>query len=249
MSTLTQQPMRGLMVPLFPDLVPTPPEPPRGSKVIVSFSGGKDSLACLLLAREFYGAEQTIAHHQRILEDWPGTVEYSQEVCDRLGIPLYVSQGRYYGYACVACGNHYLTSVERLWCRVCGCREGSFLGLVEGVLDLVEWRKKWPSLDVRFCTSYFKRDVFNSWARRHPEILGEAPILIMGERWRESRGRAKLPYLRVRSQLKHITEYRPLLDYRRIEVFQKAHAYGIEQHYCYELQGLTKEAKIGRAHV
>ncbi len=242
------------VLPLFPEfasesgpvlpLPSAPPEPPRGSKVVVSYSTGKDSLACLLLAIEIYGARHVLAHHQRVLEDWPGTVEYGQAVCERLGVPLHISQGRYYGYACAQCGNRYLTSVERQWCRACGCREGAFVGMVEGVLDLVEWRKKWPSLDVRFCTSYFKRDVFNAWARRHTDLLGASPVLILGERWSESRGRARLPYLRQRSQLTHITEYRPILHYRRIEVFRKAETYGIEQHYCYQAQGLTREAML-----
>jgi 3'-phosphoadenosine 5'-phosphosulfate sulfotransferase (PAPS reductase)/FAD synthetase len=242
---------RALPLPLFPDLAeqippefPPPPEPPQGTKVMVSLSGGKDSLACLLEALEVYGREKVIAHHQIILEDWPGTVEYNQAVCKRLGVPLFLAQGSYYGYVCTACDHHYLSSQQQPWCRSCGHREATFLTMVDSVLDLVEWRRMWPSLAVRFCTSYFKRDVFNTWARRNTDLLGSSPVLILGERWRESRGRAKLPYLRSRSQMKHITEYRPILHRRRLEVFRKAHAYGIEQHYCYEAQGLTKEAML-----
>src|SRR5260370_28589519 len=38
-----------------------------------------------------------------------------------------------------------------------------------------------------------------------------------------------------------MTEYRPLLDYRRIDVFRKSREYGIEPHYCYKAQGMTDE--------
>jgi 3'-phosphoadenosine 5'-phosphosulfate sulfotransferase (PAPS reductase)/FAD synthetase len=99
----------------------------------------------------------------------------------------------------------------------------------------------WPSLDVRFCTSYLKREVWNYWARRNRDLLGPAPILIMGERWRESRGRAKLPFIRRRTKMEHVTEYRPILDYKRIEVFRKMRDARIEPHYCYKAQGMTDE--------
>lgn len=217
------------------------PEPPGGSKIAVSLSGGKDSVASLLLALEAYAPELVIAHHQIIPEDWPGTVEYNRQVCQSLGVPLYTAQAHYYGYECEQCRAHYLTSIDQPYCRACKSHDGRQIALVQSLLDLVSWRGKWPSLDVRFCTSYLKRDVFNMWARRMSDLLGPTPVLVMGERWRESRGRAKLPYLRQRPSLPRMTEYRPILDYRRIEVFRKLRQHGIEPHYCYKAQGMTDE--------
>jgi 3'-phosphoadenosine 5'-phosphosulfate sulfotransferase (PAPS reductase)/FAD synthetase len=214
---------------------------PRGSKIVVSLSGSKDSIACLLLALEEYGPELVIAHHQVIPEDWPGTVEYNQQVCSYLGVPLYTAQAHYYGYECEQCLAHYLTSNAQPYCRACKSREGRQVALVQSLLDLVTWRGMWPSLDVRFCTSYLKRDVFNMWARRNSNLLGSSSVVVMGERWRESKGRARLPYIRQRTHLPHMTEYRPILDYRRIDVFRKSREYGIEPHYCYKAQGMTDE--------
>lgn len=113
--------------------------------------------------------------------------------------------------------------------------------LVDSVLDLVLWREMWPSLEVRFCTSYFKRDIFNRWARASRELLRAHPVIALGERWRESKGRAKLPVLRERSKLAWMLEWRPILDYRCMDVFRKMRAYGIEPHYCYKAQGMTGE--------
>lgn len=245
MSTLMLRKQRDAgQLPLFEDAEEQPPAPPArhsGSKVIVSVSGGKDSIACLLLAIAIYGREHVIVHHQRVPEDWPHTVEYIQTVCKLLGVVLYISQAHYTGYECGKCGEHYLTSEAQPYHRACGGREGTYIMTVECLLDLVKWRKMWPSLDVRFCTSYLKRDVWNMWARRNKEITGSAPILILGERWRESKGRAKLPYIRQRSKMEYVTEYRPILHYRRVEVFRAMRDSGIEPHYCYKAQGMTEQ--------
>lgn len=225
-------------LPLFEDARPAI-NLARGSMVVVSISGGKDSIASLLVAIERFGRENVLCHHQIILEDWPGTIEYCQQVCDRLGVPLYCSQARYYGYECLACGNHFLNARNLQKCSQCASTNVLFLRMVESVLDLVEWRSAWPSLSVRFCTSYFKRECFNHWVRTHRELVGEHPILVMGERHLESSGRAKLPEVRLRSGLGWITEWRPVLGLRRIDVFCKMREYGIEPHYCYKAQGMT----------
>jgi Phosphoadenosine phosphosulfate reductase family len=182
-----------------------------------------------------------MAHHQVILEDWQGTPDYCQSVCDALGVPLFMTQAAYHGYECHQCQKHYLTSGPQPYCRVCGSREARFLMQVASVLDLVRWREMWPSLDMRFCTSYFKRDVFNRWARANRHLLGAHPVVAMGERWRESRGRARLPVIRPRSNLEWMLEWRPVVDYHRIDVFRTMRASGIEPHSCYKAQGMTDE--------
>jgi 3'-phosphoadenosine 5'-phosphosulfate sulfotransferase (PAPS reductase)/FAD synthetase len=233
-------------LPLFPELEEPQLALPVDSTVVVSVSGGKDSIASLLVALETVGPEHVLAHHQIILEDWPGTVDYCQEVCDRLHVSLSMTQAIYTGYECCQCGYRYLTSCAQTVCRKCSCREARLLMQVASVLDLVRWRKRWPSLEVRFCTSYFKRDNFNRWARANRALLGAHPIIALGERWRESRGRAKLPVLRPRSGLEWMLEWRPVLALRRIEVFRKMRAYGIEPHYCYKAQGMTEEEMYER---
>ncbi|GHO88045.1 phosphoadenosine phosphosulfate reductase family protein [Dictyobacter formicarum] len=234
-SSNTKQPL------LFPELEPAKSILPADATVVVSISGGKDSIATLLMAIETFNRQQVMAHHQIILEDWPGTVEYCHEVCEALQIPLYATQAIYQGYECLQCHNHYLTSAPEPHCRKCSCRDARFLTQVSSVLDLVKWREKWPSLDVRFCTSYFKRDNFNRWARAHRDLLGPHPLLALGERWKESKGRARLPVLRNRPGLEWIQEWRPVLSFRRIDVFRKMRDYQIKPHYCYKAQGMSEQ--------
>lgn len=227
-------------LPLF-DL-PSPTLPSHPSKVIVSTSFGKDSIAALIKALETFGAERTIAHYQLVEEEWPQTLEYGQQVCASLGVPLYVAQGKYYGYRCLDCGRTYLSAhPEKAMCRRpqgCGSRNKEFLRMVEDVHGLIEWREKWVSKKVRACTRYFKSEVFNSWARSNKQLLGNTPILVLGERWLESEERTKIPELRYRHGLESgwMLEWHPILAYRRVDSFRALRERGIAPHYCYRVQ-------------
>jgi hypothetical protein len=154
---------------LFPEYETEQPQLtlPDDPTLVVSISGGKDSVAALVATLERYGSKRVMAHHQVILEDWPGTPEYCQQVCDLLGVPLYISQAHYYGRECNRCARRFLSSDPEPHCRACGCRDATLVMMVTSILDLVEWRRRWPSPAVRFCASYCKRDVFNTWARHN----------------------------------------------------------------------------------
>ena len=110
--------------------------------------------------------------------------------------------------------------------------------MVEGVHDIIAWRGKWVSKQVRACTRYFKVEVFNSWARSNKALLGACPLLVLGERWLESDDRARIPELRYRADLEAgwMLEWHPILGFRRIDSFRKLREYAIEPHYCYRVQ-------------
>ncbi len=228
---------------LFPEYETEQPQLtlPDDPTIVVLMSGGKDSVAALIVTLERYGATRVMMHHQVILEDWPGTPEYCQEVCDVLGVPLYTSQAQYYGRECSQCARRFLSSDPEPHCRACGSRDAILIMMVRSILDLVAWHRIWPSPAVRFCTSYCKRDVFNTWARHNRQVLGPSPVMVLGERWRESPVRSRLPVLRARPGLEWMLEWRRILDYRRIDAFRASRAYGIDPHYCYKAQGMTDE--------
>ncbi len=219
----------------------------NGSKLIVNVSGGKDGLATLLIARYEMGLspQQLIVHHQLLPEAWPGTLEYIEAICRQLGVTFWFDQCDYGGYECGNCGFHYTSSrVDQTICPECKSNTGVELTRLRGVLDLVAHRRKWPDSKVRFCTDYTKIRVFNSRLKQELATIGPTPVTVLGERWRESAQRQQLPWLRERpkfnTQQVRLLEYRPILDYRRIEAFRKLRQYGITPHYAYFAQGMTE---------
>jgi hypothetical protein len=47
-----------------------------------------------------------------------------------------------------------------------------------------------PTRAQRWCTSYFKTRLFDTWARANRSMLGEQSVLLSGERWAESEQRS-----------------------------------------------------------
>jgi 3'-phosphoadenosine 5'-phosphosulfate sulfotransferase (PAPS reductase)/FAD synthetase len=210
------------------------------SRVIVALSGGKDSALALCYAASMFGVERLVAHHQIIPEDHAGTIEHCQLLCAFFGIPLYMSQMSYYAMLCRTCGNRHITADPKAcWCHKCKDREHQIIDHpITTIHGLIEWRERYPDMLSRFCTSWGKRDVFNTWCRQHEDIIGDAPILVSGERWAESTNRARLPVLGFRDSLREksefMLEYRPIIHLSRRDVFCQLRDAGIPLHPCYE---------------
>jgi 3'-phosphoadenosine 5'-phosphosulfate sulfotransferase (PAPS reductase)/FAD synthetase len=218
------------------------------SKLIINVSGGKDGLSTLLIARYEMDLEpeQIIVHHQILPEAWPGTVEYIGEICHKLGVTFWSDQCLYTGYECQNCKNRYTSiKTDKFDCPKCKFKgSGLAIATLQGVLDIAEFRGKFPSKQVRWCTDYTKIRVFNSRMKQELATIGPNPVTILGERWRESHDRQSLPWLRERpkfnTQTVRMLEFRPILDYRRIDCFLKLRQYGIQPHYAYSAQGMTE---------
>ncbi len=67
-------------------------EPPRGEKIYVSFSGGADSTATLLLAVEAVGASRVVAVYVDTGIEFPETRRYVEKMASRLGVDLVVAE-------------------------------------------------------------------------------------------------------------------------------------------------------------
>jgi 3'-phosphoadenosine 5'-phosphosulfate sulfotransferase (PAPS reductase)/FAD synthetase len=208
-------------------------------------SGGKDSTAAALVAKRIYG-ELGIpiqAHHQIVEEDWAGTIEHCQRVCDMLDIPLVCEQAHYWGYACryAGCQHRWLSTKPKIKCPKCKREDaGEVITEVDNLRGLILWRKRWPDYGRnRYCTAYLKREVFDKFARRNRDTWGDFPIAVMGERWLESTNRSKIPYLEERRGVSAMWDWHPILYLRRIDAFRMVRDNGLPLHECYHLQGMT----------
>ena len=207
--------------------------------IVVSLSGGKDSVGMLLYLVERYGAENLVAHYQVLPEDWPETLPYTREVCDHLGVHLLAQQVL---YEPVGDG----TRVRRLAIRDIHTEADIVpwgTGVIAGITDLA-LRRGWPpSPGCRFCTSYFKRDLLNAWITQNRSRLsadGEV-VVALGERAAESPRRARKTEWAPRIQRKSWKAWNwlPVHPWSRREVFRKLRDWGIRPHPAYRAQGMS----------
>lgn len=132
MNTQLKEYAKNLVVPL-----PSEMRSLADYSIHCNFSGGKDSIACVLLLLHGYQVpkEKIQLVHMRVdaneeaFFDWSETDEYLRYCANILDLPLVI------------------LSPEK--------------SLKERILD----RKMWPSGSTQFCTSYQKRDTYSKWVR------------------------------------------------------------------------------------
>lgn len=174
-------------------MAPVPPDLRGYDTIIVAFSGGKDSIACLLALIEAGVPPDRIELHHHDVDgqgapfmDWPSTTAYCRAIARHFAVPLFLS-----------------------W------KEGGFLGemlrddsptapirfeLPSGSIGTVGGsgpkgsRQRFPqvtaNLSQRWCSAYLKIDVMAAMIRAQPRFLGRRTLIVTGERAQESRARA-----------------------------------------------------------
>lgn len=230
----------------FREETPTPDlRPVAWDRLIVSTSGGKDSLASLLVALDYFPASQIEIWHQRIdadgpqFMDWSVTPRYVQLLGALLGVPVY-EQWRVGGFR------------EEL------LRQDAPPAPVRFVRDQQEYevgpsragvntRRRWPAvspnLSVRWCSSQLKIDVTARALTHDPTLQGtpDHPVRLLfltGERREESANRSRYAALerhRTYSRSRHILHWRPVIDWSEAEVWDKIRGAGILPHPAYVL--------------
>lgn len=251
LQTEALQPLVGLLN--NPDALPT---------IVVNLSGGLDSVAALLLCKKHFPNHHIIAHHQAIAEDWYSAIAYNRDLCRRLNIPLFVHQAIYiYTLRLLRDGRAKYEWQMRLveipperdhpYTREEGAKMFGDIDpalVAAGILDMAEARGMGPSKSNRWCTAFFKTQVFDKWCRMNRSYLGPNVISIIGYRRAESSSRAKQPIARVRDiSLKPCPDYpngwqcydlHPILDWGKAETWRYLVDHGIEPHGAYKAQGI-----------
>jgi len=170
-------------------------------KVIIAFSGGKDSLACLLyvLFVLCIPAEKVeLWHHcvdghtvpgiddERPLMDWPCTLAYCRAVAKAFGVPLYLS------WKSGGFEQEMLRDDEET--APCFFETPDGLRKAGGNSGKRGTRRKFPQtssdLSTRWCSSYLKISPSTTALCNDSRFLGINTLFITGERAEESTARA-----------------------------------------------------------
>lgn len=211
-------------------------------KILVAFSGGKDSVAALLGLLEHGVPREKIElwHHDidghgRSFMDWPITPAYCKAVADALGIPIYFSW-REGGFE-----REMMRNEDRTAAVVFEKPDGT-LGRAGGVAGKEGTRLKFPQqgadLKTRWCSGVLKIDVMASAIRNQERFNDKRTLVVTGERAQESSNRARYKTFephRTTTQGRHVDQYRPVHAWTEEQVWDAMKRRGVVPHPAYQL--------------
>lgn len=213
-------------------------------RYVVSFSGGKDSTACLLfLLDNSVPKEKIELWHQEIdgrgpsLFDWEVTPDYCRRLGAAFGVPV-LFQWKEGGFTREMLRENSLTAPVHF--EVPGGDELR----VGGERGKPSTRRKFPQpspdLRVRWCSAYLKIDVCATAIRHDPRFLGVRTLVLSGERGEESPQRARYAILEPdKADLRngrvprYVDRFRPVRDWTERQVWDIIEKYRVRPHPCY----------------
>jgi 3'-phosphoadenosine 5'-phosphosulfate sulfotransferase (PAPS reductase)/FAD synthetase len=216
-------------------------------RVIVAFSGGKDSLACLLhIIDEGCPLDKIEIWHHLVdgneghhFMDWRVTDDYCRKVTEHFGLPYY-RQWREGGFE-VEMNRFESPTGDVLYDTV----EGTVEKLPSNKKKLGT-RQKFPQvsgdLSVRWCSPYLKIDVARRVLNNDLRFRDSSTLFITGERAQESKGRSKYaefePHVcdaRAGKLKRRIDAWRPIHKWSEARVWEIIEKYRINPHPAYRL--------------
>ena len=211
-------------------------------KIVVGFSGGKDSLACVLWLIGLGLRDQIeLWHHDvdgkdRQFMDWPCTGPYCEAVAKALNVPLLV-QFRNGGFR-----REMLRCNEQAQAITFQQQpDGDFWSLPSS-RSKHSTRRKFPQvsgdLSVRWCSASLKIDVATKAINNSPRFKDAKVLLVTGERGEESKQRSKYAQVEAHksnTKSRTVHQYRPIQDWTEKQVWQVIQEHGIVAHPAYHL--------------
>lgn len=213
---------------------------------LATFSGGKDSLACLLHLLDLGVPRNKIElWHQDIdgqegstLMDWPCTRDYVRKVGEAFKVPVYYSW-REGGF------EREMLREGQPTARVIWEEPGGKRGTTGGK-GSPGTRLRFPQLSAdlstRWCSAYLKIDVAASALRNQARFENTRTLYISGERGEESANRARYKELEPhRSDLRdgrvprYVDHWRPVLHWPESYVWEIISRYSVNPHPAYRL--------------
>ena len=213
--------------------------------IIVSFSGGKDSLACALDLLD-RGVEKSRVQlwHQRIdggeadgsFMDWPVTEAYCKAVADALGLRL-LFQWKDKGFKGEMLRENETTTGVYFETQV-----GEVKYCAPSKRGKESTRRKFPQvsadLSVRWCSAYLKIDVCTRAINNDPDLKDKKILIVTGERREESINRSRYPEVethRSSNKRRTVHQWRVVIDWSEERVWNTVARYKINPHPCYHL--------------
>jgi len=211
-------------------------------KIIVSFSGGKDSTAALLdLLERGVMKEKIELWHQRVdgdgprFMDWPVTESYCRAVAATLGVKIRF-QWREGGFKREMLRDKKPTARMRFE-QIGGGDAGRVGG--KGPLGT---RRKFPQvsadLKVRWCSAYLKIDVGRSAFANDSSLVWGKFLFVTGERREESTSRAKYAEIekyKASNGGRRVDQWRSVIDWPESKVWEIMARWRVRPHPAYYL--------------
>ncbi len=212
-------------------------------KLLVMFSGGKDSIATVLhLLEQGIPRERIELWHHHVdgksgksFMDWPVTPSYVEAAAAGLGITLR-NQWREGGFEAEMLRQESKTN--GVWYEN-GAGEPVFLPTTGGKEST---RMRFPQvsadLSVRWCSAYLKIDVAARALSNDPRLKSGKFLFITGERREESAARSrykKTEAHRCNNQTRRVDHLRPVIDWSEQEVWDILERWRVQPHPAYRL--------------
>ena len=212
--------------------------------VIVSFSGGKDSLACLLHLLDLgVPREQIQLWHQDVdgidgeaFMDWPSTRAYCRAVGESLGVRV-LFQGKDGGFRGEMLRDDSPTAGVTF-----ELQSGEIKNAPASKQAKPGTRMQFPQvaadLKVRWCSAYLKIDVAARAITNDPALKEASILYVTGERREESANRAKYATVeahRTTTKNRRVDQWRPVIEWGESAVWEIIGRYRITPHPAYRL--------------
>lgn len=214
-------------------------------RILVMFSGGKDSTALVLhmldlMQRAGMSKDRLELWHQLVdgspeepgFMDWPVTHAYCDAVAAALDLPIRY-QWRDGGFEREMLRDGTPTAPVTVQ-HADGTRE------TRGGTGPAGTRRKFPQvsgdLSVRWCSAYLKIDVAARVIAADPRFKSGRVLIVTGERREESPGRARYATVerhRTSNASRRVDHWRPILDWSEGQVWAALQSAGIVPHPCY----------------
>ena len=224
------------------------PHPRDYDRIVVFFSGGKDSVACVLHLLDLGVPRERIELHHHLIDgregstlmDWPVTEAYCEAFARAFGLKIYFSW-KVGGFEREMLRENALTAPAAFE------REDGSLSITGGERGKRSTRRKFPQvspdLSVRWCSAYLKVDIGARVLTSEPRFQQGKTLVVTGERAEESAARARYATFephrcdnrngaRVRRYIDH---WRPVHAWTEAQVWAILERHRVNAHPAYHL--------------